>query len=625
GANGINLSGATSGFITTTGGALSGSTGTAFSISSGTCSVTYAGSITGVSGQRSVNITGMTGGTVTLSGAVTENAGGTGISLTTNTGATINFTGNITANLNSANTPFTATGGGTVSATGTNSNISSVSGTALNVANTTIGAGNLNFRSISSGNATAAADPVNGIILNNTGSSGTVIVAGDGGVANNASGGTIQSCTGVGVLLTSCRGPSLGYMDIKNGQAEGIHGTTVSGLTLTRCNISTNGNLLFGGGALGQGEANIELFELSGTVNFTNTLIERGFENNIIVGNSGTTNLNMTWDGVTMQNWGAPTPNQGQGLKLDLRGSTVTTFTTQNSTLSNSYGSHFDVRAMQASNLTINVRNNTITQTVVGVSGGANIAISALGDSSIPAPFTGLLTYDISNNNIQGSSGTAIAVALSPGYLLSPNPHVQGNGDAQGKIINNTIGTAATANSGSAQGSGIAADSRGGTGSVHTVQIENNRIFQYNNYGISLTVGETNSDSRFNVTVRRNTISNPGNSGFLNMHGIHLNSGTTGTSADDVWIDLGTGAGNSNSITGSGANGGTDFRLRQRQLTTVLMPNYTGANNADASVVTYVQGLNGGTPTGAAVNNVAGGGGGFTNTVPAGSAVPLPP
>ena len=86
-----------------------------------------------------------------------------------------------------------ATGGGTVTATDTASTLTTTTGTALNVANTTIGAGGLKFRSISAG--TAASGPANGIVLNTTGSLGGLTVSGTGSAG---SGGTIQKATGQG-------------------------------------------------------------------------------------------------------------------------------------------------------------------------------------------------------------------------------------------------------------------------------------------------------------------------------------------------------------------------------------------------------------------------------------------
>ena len=63
-------------------------------------------------------------------------------------------------------------------------------GPAVNVRGPTLGDGNLNFQSV------RANGGANGILLNNTGSSGGLIVTGDGGNANNGSGGTIQNMTG---------------------------------------------------------------------------------------------------------------------------------------------------------------------------------------------------------------------------------------------------------------------------------------------------------------------------------------------------------------------------------------------------------------------------------------------
>ena len=97
-----------------------------------------------------------------------------------------------------ANPAFTATGGGTVTATQNNTSIvntlTTTTGTALNVANTTIGAAGLTFRSISANGA------ANGIVLNTTGASGGLTVTGNGVACTPAdttcSGGTLQNMTG---------------------------------------------------------------------------------------------------------------------------------------------------------------------------------------------------------------------------------------------------------------------------------------------------------------------------------------------------------------------------------------------------------------------------------------------
>ena len=142
---GITLTNAT-GSLVMNGGSIPNAGGTAFNLSGGTATVTYAGSITQNAAQFAVAATGMTGGTKTFSGAITSTTSGKGVSLTSNTGATVAFTGGLNLSTG-ANPAFTATGGGTVTASQNNTSIvntlTTTTGTALNVANTTIGAAGL--------------------------------------------------------------------------------------------------------------------------------------------------------------------------------------------------------------------------------------------------------------------------------------------------------------------------------------------------------------------------------------------------------------------------------------------------------------------------------------------------
>jgi hypothetical protein len=83
-----------------------------------------------------------------------------------------------------------------------------------------------------------------------------------------------------------------------------------------------------------------------------------------------------------------------------------------------------------------------------------------------------------------------------------------------------------------------------------------------------------------------------------------------------------------NTIFASGKDGalvpgsGYDFRLRQRQATTINLPGYGQANNDNAAVQTFITGRNsaGGTPVGR-VDNTVPTGVGFTGT---GNGCPLP-
>ena len=157
-----------------------GATGPIFNVSGGNAAITYGGTLNNTSASaRAVSVTTWAGDDVgddiLFSGAITES--GAGILLNGNGGSagrSITFSGGLTINTTTAE-GFAATSNttpGGLHITGTTNDITSTSATALRVTSTTIGSSDLNFRKISSGNNNAAADPVNGIVLNNTGAPG---------------------------------------------------------------------------------------------------------------------------------------------------------------------------------------------------------------------------------------------------------------------------------------------------------------------------------------------------------------------------------------------------------------------------------------------------------------------
>ena len=216
-------------------------------------------------------------GTIAFSGATkTLNTGASAaVTLTGNTGATINFTGGGLDIDTTSAVAFNATGGGTISVTGSGNSINNTgavathTNTALNVENTTIGAGGLNFVSITSGGG------ANGIVLNNTGASGGLTVSGDGGGANNGSGGTIQNSTASGILLTTTRSVSLNYMTIQTANEDGIEGTGVVGLTMNRTNVTNNGD--------DSEDVGIGIDNLTGTVAWTNLSVTQSELANVFI------------------------------------------------------------------------------------------------------------------------------------------------------------------------------------------------------------------------------------------------------------------------------------------------------------------------------------------------------
>jgi VCBS repeat-containing protein len=225
--------------VTINGGTITAASTRGLDVNGGSGNVTFAASITtsgALASTHSVEVANHTAGTITISGAITDSAGG--INLTGNTGSVIAFTGQLTLNT-TTNSAFVATGGGTVTTTNAASAITTTTGTAVNIANTTIGAANVVFASI---NSTGAGSNT-AIILNTTGT-GTF----------TCNGGTISNKSNVDAVTLNTTG---GLVTLKNmtiqditkstdgsdgndthSNVDGIHGIQVNGgLTLDTVTI----------------------------------------------------------------------------------------------------------------------------------------------------------------------------------------------------------------------------------------------------------------------------------------------------------------------------------------------------------------------------------------------------
>jgi hypothetical protein len=168
-----------------------------------------------------------------------------------------------------------------VSATQNNTTIvntlTTTTGTALNVANTTIGASGLTFRSISANGA------VNGIVLNNTGATAGLTVSGNAGSCTSAAtctGGAIQNTTGDGLVLTNTRNVSLTRLFVGTAGNQGINATTVNGLTLASARVQDAGN--------GDNEHGLNLVNVTGTVTIDATTFSGASEDLIHLENNNT-------------------------------------------------------------------------------------------------------------------------------------------------------------------------------------------------------------------------------------------------------------------------------------------------------------------------------------------------
>ena len=462
---------------------------------------------------------------------------------------------------------FTGSAGMRISAAG--GALKASAGVGLSVTNTTIASSGLNFTSI---DATGGA---NGIVLNNTGS-GPLVVSGTGSAA---SGGTIQGVSGTGVRLDNSGPVSLSWMRIQNSGDDGIGGATVGGLTLANSSVTNNGNA--------SGDNGIEIANLTGTSAISSSTVSGSADNNVTISNTvGSMTMN-----VTNSTFSNTSGSGNDGFFFQAAGAANMTVSVTGSTFTNNRGDHFQAATTTTATGNVNVTfsNNTLT----GAAGnlGAGVTISTAGSS--------VTNYTISNNNIQNAVSSAITV-----NLVSSTSAAR----LAGTISTNTIGTPTLTDSGSLQGDGINVVSNGA--GISTVRISGNLIRQYSNLA-GIDLAQRSGNGSLFATITGNTVSDPGT---FASNGILVQAGAGGTDSGTVCANV-TG----NSITGSGASGGTDFRFRQRILTTFRVPGYAGANNDNAAVVAFVSGNNGGA-SGSATNNVAGGGAGFVG----GSACPLP-
>jgi Bacterial Ig domain len=446
----------------------------------------------------------------------------------------------------------------------------------------------------------SASGGANGIVLENTGSLGFFQVTGTG---TAGSGGTIQnvsgadgSTAGIGIYLSNARNVSLSSMQLSGFDNFAIRGIGVVGFSMTGTVVSgTSGNNALAG------EAAVFFTELTGSASISGSSIAGGVEDNFRLVNSAGVLDRITFSNST---FGANATATGDdGVFIEARNGATVNVTVQNSAFTAARGDLFQLSLLNTSSSDLVFTGNTLTNNHPNIANGAGGV--TLGSASGANP---TLTYQVSGNTFRDALGTALAVIKGGGA-----------GSFSGTISNNAIGVSGAANSGSAQGSGVDVTAFGG--GTHTVAITGNQIHQYSNFGILLTTGNAalGGHGALNATVTGNTIAQPG-AGSLPINGVHLNAGTNAGDQHQVCLALGGAGALANSISGSGALGGTDFRLRQRQLTTVRLPGYAGANNDNAAVVAFVQANQAGAPTGAAANTVATGGGGFVG----GAACPQP-
>ncbi|MBZ9997835.1 hypothetical protein [Mesorhizobium sp. BH1-1-4] len=523
-------------------------------------------------GGNVANIRGMAGGSVNFDSAssITRNDGGLGIAIlsnaggtinfggttktlstgvnaavimTSNTGAAINFTGGGLAITTTSGQGFNATGGGTVTVQGAGNTITSTTGTALNIANTTIGGSGLTFRSIST---TGAAS---GIILNNTGASGGLTVTGTG---TAGTGGTIQTSTGDGVSLTDTQNVSLSNMIISDNAGSGIHGLRVNGVVLNGLTLNSNADA--------NTESGILFNELTGDAShvttFTNLTVSNSFTHNVQVINSGGTLANLVVSGGTFSNDGA-SQNAGSDFIFEsdtagVAGTPTMTLTVNGATFTGN-NAYPGPGVIPGTGLFVIANDGTVNAHIGETTGNTfnnlNNGINLTQSSNAGAGTGGNLNFTVKNNTVTNSDSTAINV-FSSGDLART---------LDGIIQNNTIGIQNVATSGSRVGFGIRVghESLG----VAKVLIDGNTIQSIGVNGVSggenIIVTQLVQPGTVNATVTNNIIRDNADS-----RGITFNAVFAGAIINaDVHANTITNVNNANAMgflqDGIGANDGT--------------------------------------------------------------------
>ena len=610
-------SGGTFSFGTNTSITHNGNIAPAFLIDNSDANVTYSGNITDNNGRAvdifnhetgtvtfqtgtissasgGIRIQNSNSGTVNFNGQTTLSTGGnTAVDLSNNNGGgTVNFnsTGVGTGSLNITTTSgqgFLATGGGTVTVQGTGNTISSGSGTALNIANTTIGTADVTFQSISANGA------ANGIVLNNTGTSGGLTVTGDGLTTNNGSGGTIQNTTGTGISLTSTRDVSLDQMNILTAGGHGIDGNTVTNFTLTRSNLTGNGDAL--------NEEGANFVNLWGTAAITDTGFNDNETNQLRVQNSSGTLTRLSVTNTTLDGAGITT-NGNFGILFAGTGNASMDIFVDNADFQNlrSVGFHSDT--IGTAQMDVTIQNSEFRD-----NGSASIDIVQAFDSDV--------RFNVLNNPTFVNQGESQVISVNM------NTTSTAGATLQGQIVGNTIGNVSSSTSATPSGGGIVITSLGAGDT--TVLVDGNTVRGVTTRGIVAFMNESNTaTSEMNLTITDNNVdlTHPDVQSGIEVIGGGVD-GDQGIVRADIL---------NNTVANAGTVPGAAFGIRVvvRGDVDIQLPGYTGGTTDNAAVDTYLLNRNVITdppeadPSAVSISRANNGE--FTNTIPAGSAVPLP-
>jgi hypothetical protein len=225
-----------------------------------------------------------------------------------------------------------------------------------------------------------------------------------------------------------------------------------------------------------------------------------------------------------------------------------------------------------------NTMNNSAGAAITSGGGGVTIGSGGASDKTT-------LTFNISNNTMTGAVGAAFGLSTqSTGVAGFFQTYT-------GTFNNNTIGNPGVADSG-ASGAGSSDLGLIVTGSLATISVTNNHLYQYNpatNGAMAVTVGDDAGNvANAKLTITGNVISNPGSNAANVMQGIAVNVGPVASDVSKACLTI-----FGNTLTGSGKNGGSELRVRQRNGSKVGLigsggVGYSGAANDATAVVNFL-------------------------------------
>jgi hypothetical protein len=434
--------------------------------------------------------------------------------------------------------------------------ISAPAGVGLSVTNATIGASGVKFTSISSNGA------VNGIVLNNTGSSGSLTVQGTGSAA---SGGTIQNTSSHGVMLTSTLAPSFNNLSVQSTFGSGVKGTQVTGFSFTNGAINNSGT------GLGVDESNIAFNttaagtenNLSGVVTITGNTLSTAYYHGVDIFNFNGTISNANISNNTITSTASTATSKGSGIRLIAFGSASTVANVTKAAITGNTVSNFPSAAgIMAQGGNGNAAGSPGTFGVAG--SGINIisitgnfvagasAANRLGTQAILAVVNGRGqgNFDISGN---GTAGNPIRDMIGNAISLSS----LGFANVTASVNNNVI----AANNLLASAGIAAGTSRTFTGADTpslTVSIVGNTVSQANGNGILVTARD--ATGTLHADVRNNIVAAP-TSGI--RPGIRADAGNALSIDDAMCLKI-----SGNTSAGSGGSQGIGLRKQGAVTTT---------------------------------------------------------